>query len=136
MDAIERERSAPAQRAPGPTGLRRLRLKFGDPYLESAFRADLFRHNLGNIRFAFLAGIALWVAWGLLLNPRMLALSDQRIDTLMRFAVFIPMLVVGIALSFTRSFARTWEWVSVAIATATPLIWGFSVSQILTLPAE
>src|SRR5262245_41348908 len=36
--------------------LRRLRLRFDDAFLESAFRADQFRHNLGNIRFAFLAG--------------------------------------------------------------------------------
>src|SRR5262245_55487179 len=60
--------------------LRRLRLRFEDPFLEARFRADQFRHNLGNIRFAFIAGIALWVSWGLLLNPQMLALSDQRID--------------------------------------------------------
>src|SRR5688500_18376140 len=47
--------------------LERLRLRFRDPALESAYRADRFRHDLGNIRFAFLAGIALWVTWGLLL---------------------------------------------------------------------
>ena len=33
-----------------------LRLRFRDPALESAYRADRFRHDLGNIRFAFLAG--------------------------------------------------------------------------------
>ncbi len=49
--------------------LERLRLRFRDPTLESAYRADRFRHDLGNIRFAFLAGIALWVTWGLLLRP-------------------------------------------------------------------
>jgi class 3 adenylate cyclase len=136
METIDREGSTPAEGSPGRFALRRLRLKFDDAYLESAFRADLFRHQLGNIRFAFLAGIVLWVSWGLLLNPRMLALADQRIDTLMRFGVFIPMLVAGVALSFTPFFARTWEWISVAIATATLLVWVLYVSQILTLPAE
>jgi class 3 adenylate cyclase len=136
MDAIDKERSTPAERPSGRAGLRRLRLRFADPYLESAFRADQFRHNLGNIRFAFLAGIVLWVAWGLLLNPRMLALSDQRFDTVMRFAVFIPMLAVGLALTFTRYFQRMWEWITVAIAMATLLVWVFYVSRILTLPAE
>ena len=58
--------------------LRKLRLRFDDAYLESAFRSHNFRHNLGNVRFAFLAGIGLWVLWGVLLNPRMLALSDQQ----------------------------------------------------------
>ena len=116
--------------------LERLRLRFRDRALESAYRADRFRHDLGNIRFAFLAGIALWVTWGVLLRPRMLALSDQRLDLLMRFGVFIPMLVVGFGLTFTRFFGRVWEWVSVAIAGATLLFWVFYVSRISTLPLE
>ena len=134
MDAIER--STPAERPPGLLGLRRLRLRFSDSYLESAFRADHFQHNLGNIRFAFLAGIALWVSWGLLLNPQMLALSDQRIDVLMRWGVFIPLLVVGLALTFTPLFARLWEWIAVAIAVATLLVWVYYVSRVQTLPLE
>jgi class 3 adenylate cyclase len=134
MDAIEA--STPTKSPPGPLDLRRLRLRFPDPSLESAFRADYFRHNVGNIRFAFLAGIALWVSWGLLLRPHMLALSDQRLDAVIRFGVFIPMLIVGLGLTFTPFFARVWEWVSVAIAVATILVWVFYVSQVLTLPAE
>ena len=114
----------------------RLRLRFGDPVLESAYRADRFRHNLGNIRFAFLAGITLWVAWGLLLRPYMLALSDQRLDVVMRFGVFIPMLIVGLGTTCTRLFERVWEWLSVAIAAATLLLWVFYVSRISTLPPE
>ena len=116
--------------------LGRLRLRFRDPGLESAYRADRFRHDLGNIRFGFLAGIAIWVAWGLLLRPYMLALSDQRLDVLMRFGVFIPLLIVGLALTYTRFFGRVWEWVAVAIAAATLLFWVFYVSRISTLPAE
>ena len=134
MDAIEA--STATKRSPGPLDLRRLRLRFPDPSLESAFRADYFRHNVGNIRFAFLAGIALWVSWGLLLRPHMLALSDQRLDAVIRFGVFIPTLIVGLGLTFTPFFARVWEWVSVGIAVATILVWVFYVSQVLTLPAE
>jgi class 3 adenylate cyclase len=135
MDGIEtstpeRERSGWRLR------LQRLRLRFRDPGLESAYRADRFRHDLGNIRFGFLAGIAIWVAWGLLLRPYMLALSDQRLDLLMRFGVFIPMLIVGLALTYTRFFGLVWEWVAVAIAAATLLFWVFYVSSISTLPAE
>ena len=123
----------------GPTWrlrLQRLRLRFRDPTLESTYRADRFRHDLGNIRFAFVAGIGLWVAWGLLLRPHMLALSDQRLDLVMRFGVFIPMLIVGFGLTYLRSFGRIWEWVSVAIATATLLCWVYYVSRISTLPLE
>ena len=135
MDEIEM--STPAEEpSRWSVRLARLRLRFRDPGLESAYRADRFRHNLGNIRFGFLAGVAIWVTWGLLLRPYMLALSDQRLDLLMRFGVFIPMLVVGLGLTYTRFFGRVWEWVAVAIAAATILFWVFYVSRVTTLPAE
>jgi len=129
-------RPTPAESSPGLLGLRRLQLRFRDPLLESEFRADQFRHNLGNIRFAYMAGIVLWVSWGILLRPHMLALSDQRIDAVIRFGVFIPMLMVGLGLTFMPFFHRVWEWVSVAIAVVTVLVWVLYVSEVLTLPAE
>jgi class 3 adenylate cyclase len=135
MDTIETS-TLGRERSQWRLRLQRLRLRFRDPALESAFRADRFRHNLGNIRFAFLAGIALWVTWGLLLRPYMLALSDRRLDMVMRFGVFIPMLIVGLGLTYTRFFGRVWEWLSVAIAAATILFWVFYVSRVSTLPAE
>jgi class 3 adenylate cyclase len=116
--------------------LQRLRLRFSDPALEAAFQAERYRHNLANIRFAFVAGVALWIVWGLLVRPYMFVLADLRLDAVMRFGVFIPMLVVGFVLTFTRLFERIWEWVSVAIATATLLLWVFYVSNVLTLPLE
>src|SRR5207247_2842014 len=66
------ETSTQAEQRP-PFSLDRLRLRFRDPALESAYRDDRFRHNVGNIRFAFLAGTALGVVWGLLLRPHILA---------------------------------------------------------------
>ncbi len=129
--------SSPAEeRSSWPFGLDKLRLRFRDPALESAFEADRFRLNLGNIRFAFLAGVALWVSWGLLLRPYIFALSDLRLDATMRYGVFIPILIVGLGLTFTPFFARIWELVAVAIATATLLLWVYYVSHVLTLPPE
>ena len=119
-----------------PLGLERLRLRFRDPALESAFRSEQFRHNLANIRIAFLAGIGLWISWGVLLRPQIETLSEQRLDFVMRWAVFIPILVVGLALTFTPFFGRIWEWVAVGVATATLLAWVFYTSQVLTLPLE
>src|SRR5215217_445299 len=135
MSDIDTSR-APEGRFRAPLGLDRLRLRFGDRRLESAFREEQFRHNVGNIRFAFLAGIALWISWGVLLRPQIEVLSELRLDLLMRWAVFIPILLVGLALSFTRFFGRIWEWVAVAVATATLLAWVFYTSQVLTLPLE
>jgi class 3 adenylate cyclase len=116
--------------------LDRLRLRFRDPALEAAFRDDRFRHNVGNIRFAFLAGIGLWISWGLLLRPHMLALADRRLDLIMRFGVFIPMLLVGFGLTFTPLFRRIWQSLTVVIGGATILLWVYYVSHITTLPAE
>ncbi len=119
-----------------PFSLDRLRLRFRDRALEDAFREDRYRHNIGNIRFAFLAAIALWVGWGLLLRPHILALADLRLDAIMRFGVFIPMLLIGFGLTFTPLFRRIWQGMSVVIATTTILLWVYYASHILTLPAE
>src|SRR5437763_9331815 len=119
-----------------PLSLQRLRLRFRDHALEAAFRDDRFRHNVGNIRFAFLAGIGLWVAWGLLLQPHILALADRRLDTIMRFGVFIPLLLVGFGLTVTPLFRRIWQSMTVVIAALTLLAWVYYASNILTLPAE
>jgi hypothetical protein len=116
--------------------LARLRLRFGDPALEASFREDRFHHNLGNVRFAFLAGIGLWIGWGPLLRPYMLSIADLQLDARYRFGLFIPLLVFGYAFSYTRLFSRVWEWASLAIAIATLVIWVFYSSRILTLPAE
>ncbi len=116
--------------------LTRLRLRFRDPALESAFREDRFHHNLGNVRFAFIAGIGLWITWGLLLRPYMMSIRDQQLDAQFRWGLFIPMLVLGYAFTYTRLFRRVWEWTSFALVVATLVIWVFYSSQILTLPAE
>ena len=116
--------------------LTRLRLRFSDPALESAFREDRFQHNVGNVRFGFLAGIGLWIGWGLLLRPYMLSIRDLQLDARFRFGLFIPMLVLGYAFSYTRLFRRVWEWTSFASVVATLVIWILYSSQILTLPAE
>jgi class 3 adenylate cyclase len=135
MDEIET--STPVEEgSAGPLGLGRLRLRFRDPALEAAFREDRFRHNVGNIRFAFLAGIALWIVWGLLMQPHILALADRRLDTIMRFGLFIPLLLTGLGLTFTPLFRRMWQSMTVVIATLTLLLWVYYASNILTLPAE
>src|SRR2546423_15529673 len=73
--------------------LKRLRLRFRDRALESTFRDYRFHLNLGNVRFAFVAGITMWIFWGILMRHYILALADQRLDIVMRFGICIPILV-------------------------------------------
>ncbi|HXJ66617.1 MAG TPA: adenylate/guanylate cyclase domain-containing protein [Actinomycetota bacterium] len=113
-----------------------MRLRFRDDALEAEFREDRFLHNIGNIRFAYLAGIALWIVWGLLLQPHILALADRRLDTVMRYGVFIPLLVIGFGLTFTPLYRRLWQSMTVVIAALTLVLWVYYASNILTLPAE
>jgi class 3 adenylate cyclase len=119
-----------------PVAPDRLTLRFPDRELESAFRADFFRHNLGNLRVALLAGAVLWVVFGFVLRGYILAGADKRVDVVMRYGVFIPILLIGLGLSFSRVFERIWEWVVVVLTITTLLAWVYYVSQVLTLPAE
>jgi class 3 adenylate cyclase len=114
----------------------RLTLRFRDPQLEAAYRADSYRHNLGNIRFALLGGAVLWVVWGVVLYPHLLALADKRVDLIMRYGVFVPVLLIGFVLSFTRWFERIWEWVAVGVVLVTIVAWVYYIEQVLTMPAE
>src|SRR5207247_1012199 len=132
LDNVTSDAEAPRE----PVRLARLLLRFRDRDLESAFRADYFRHNIGNLRFAFLGGILLWIIWGLFLDSHILSLADQHLDRLMRYGVFIPLLAVGFALSYTPFFRRAWEWVALAVAAASLVLWVYYVAHIVTLPAE
>lgn len=111
-------------------------LRFLDPELEDAFRADYFRHAVSNFRFGLAAGIFLWASSIPILHPNILAVADRSLDLAMRFGVFIPLLVVGIVLSFTRFFERIWEWVTLGIALGTMGAWVYYIGQVLTIPPE
>jgi class 3 adenylate cyclase len=134
---VEREGANTAEVGePEPAILHPLTLQFRDRQLESAFRADYFRHSLGNLRFGFLGGVVLWVVWGLILHDHLLARADQSFDLAMRYGVFIPILLLGLGLSFTPAFERVWEWAVGALAVVTVLAWVYYDTQVLTLPAE
>ena len=132
-DAVAAEQAPAAQER---VAIDPITLRFRDPELETAFRANYFRQNLGNIRFAFLGGVALWILWGLVINPYLLAVADKSFDLYMRLGVFIPLLLIGVGLSFTRNFERHWEQVTTVIVILTILVWVFYNSQVLTVPAD
>ncbi|MDQ4006259.1 MAG: hypothetical protein M3135_08185, partial [Actinomycetota bacterium] len=131
-----RQETSKSQSSLAPVRLRPFSLRFLDPDLEAAFRADYFRHAVSNFRFGLVAGVVLWAASAVILYPRILAVADKSFDLAMRFGVFIPLLLVGIALSFTPFFERIYEWVAVGIAVATIGAWVYYVAQVLTIPAE
>jgi class 3 adenylate cyclase len=135
MERLHEARSAVG--SPGePMPARRFRLRFRERDLEAAFERQSFDHNLVNLRFAFLTGIGLWLMWGVFLRGHLLSIDDQRLDVVMRYGAFIPLLVAGLGLSFAGFFRRVWEWVVVASAVATLLLWIYYAAHIVTLPTE
>lgn len=48
----------------------------------------------------------LWVLWGLLLHEHLLVLADRSFDLATLYGIFIPLLLLGLALSFIRAFER------------------------------
>jgi class 3 adenylate cyclase len=119
-----------------PVVLHRATLRFEDPELEESYQRDFFRHNVANLRFAFLGGIALWIVFGFVIDGYLLVQADQTIDLVMRYGVFVPLLLVGLGLSFVKGFDRVWEWVAGGIVIVTIVLWVYYNTQVLTMPVD
>jgi class 3 adenylate cyclase len=119
-----------------PVALDRLTLRFRNPGLEAAYNKDFYQHNLGNLRFAFLGGVALWVLFGFVIDGFLLVQADQTFDLVMRYGVFTPLLLVVFGLTFLRGFERMWEWVAGGVVIVTLLLWVYYNTQVLTMPVD
>ncbi len=129
--------------SPRPTGeiapvgsgdLDRLTLRFRDAQLEAGFRTVLYRDVIGSVRAAFLLGIATWALWGLVI--RQLDLDAPDLDLAIRFLVLIPILVVGLVITFLPFGQRIWEAEAVIVLVLTALIWTLYVSSISGVPFD
>ena len=115
-------------------GLHPITCRFRDPALEAEFRAQNFKNNLTGLRVAHGLGILLWVVWGFLLRGDLGADSD--FDLKMRYGVFIPIILVSLAFSFTSVYPRVWQLASGAAILATGIFWVVYVSAIDVMPVD
>jgi class 3 adenylate cyclase len=106
----------------------------GRPRRGGGFRDQNFQANLIHVRIAHVLGIVLWVVWGLLVRGDLGA--DQAFDVKMRYGVFIPLILVSLAFSFTNMYRRVWQPASAAIILATGFAWIIYVSAIDTMPID
>jgi class 3 adenylate cyclase len=127
-----RLRLSAARRAAGE--LHPVTCSFGDPALEAGFRDQNFQANLIHVRIAHVLGIVLWVVWGLLVRGDLG--PDQAFDLKMRYGVFIPLILVSLAFSFTDVYRRVWQPASAAVILATGFAWISYVSAIDTMPID
>ena len=113
-----------------------LRLRFRDPPSRRRSGGSL-PLNLGNVRFAFLAGIAFWIGWGILLRPYMLALSDLQLDAHHPVRCVHPDAARRLRAHFTPLLpARLGMDCRSRSPSRRIVIWVYYASHILTLPAE
>jgi class 3 adenylate cyclase len=141
--SVPRIVNADPRPSPSPTGeiasvgsgdLDRLTLRFTDARLETDFRAALYRDVIGSVRAAFLLGIATWALWGLVI--RQLTLDAPDLDLIIRFLVLIPILVVGLVITFLPFGRRIWEAEAVLVLVLNALIWTLYVSSISGVPFD
>src|SRR6266508_1164518 len=108
--------------------------RFGDPGLEAGFRDQNFQNNLTQVRIAHVLGVGLWVVWGLLVRSDLGA--DRAFDLKMRYGVFIPIILVSLAFTFTNAYPRVWQRASAAAILATGFAWISYVSAIDAMPID
>jgi class 3 adenylate cyclase len=112
----------------------RVTLRFRNRALERSFQAAFAQQNLPNLRVGHALGVILWIVWGALIRGHM---GDQReFDFAVRYGVFIPIVLIGLAMTFFPGYPRVWKWEVMAVLLATSLTWIVYAPQITGLPAD
>ena len=74
------------------------------------------------------------MVWGLLVRGDLG--PDERLDLEMRYGIFIPIILVSLAFSFTSVYRRVWQAASAAAILATGFAWISYVSLIDAMPID
>ena len=132
---IEKRRTEPSFATDEAAGkLDRLTLRFASEPLEAAFRSHFFHTVIGSVRAAFLLGIATWAVWGFMI--RQFELEQPDLDVAVRLGIFIPALVVGLALTFVPFAERIWEPEAVVVLLVSGLAWALYMVVIGGMPFD
>jgi len=109
-------------------------LRFGDDTVEQAFRRDFFASVIGSVRAGYLLGIATWAAWGLMV--RQLQLQAPDLDVFVRFGILIPVLVVGVLVTYLPIAGRIWEVEAVLVVVLNGLVWTLYATSLAGIPFD
>ena len=115
--------------------LRPLSLRFVDPKTERRYRADHFRDVLPFIRFAHVLGLSVWIAFGLLAQ---LVLDGRpaATDAVLRYGIGVPIVAVGLAVTFTRWYPRRWRFALAVVLVASGVAWSTHHLAVPDAPAS
>ena len=98
-------------------------LRFVDQRLGDSFQRDYFADNLPYIRLAHLLGIFMWAVFGLLARYLLHDDAGGTADLVLRFGVGIPIVLVSLALTYTRWYPRYWQPILASVLFANGLLW-------------
>jgi class 3 adenylate cyclase len=98
-------------------------LRFVDQRLGDSFQRDYFVDNLPYIRLAHVLGIFMWAVFGLLARYLLHNDASGTADLVLRFAVGIPIVLVSLALTYTRWYPRYWQPVLGFVLLANGVLW-------------
>ena len=126
---------SPVGDAGAPAGaLDRRTLRFVDPALERAFGDSFFRSSLPSVRLGHVLGAALWVVWGFIV-PDFLA-EQRSLDLVLRYGVFVPLALGGLALTFARGYRRIWQLETAAVILVSGVAWIAYTDVIRNVPFD
>jgi class 3 adenylate cyclase len=98
-------------------------LRFVDQRLGDSFQRDYFADNLPYIRLAHVLGIFMWAVFGVLARYLLPNEASGTADLVLRFGVGIPIVLVSLALTYTRWYPRYWQPVLGFVLLANGVLW-------------
>jgi hypothetical protein len=101
--------------------MNRWTLRFPDRELERAVLDDYFRTVRIPIRVAYLLGITIWILWGLVV--RWFLVDERTFDVVVRYAVLIPLLVAGLAMTYLPGLQRFFQVEIAVLVVLTGAVW-------------
>jgi class 3 adenylate cyclase len=98
-------------------------LRFIDRRLGDSFQRDYFADNLPYIRLAHVLGIFMWAVFGVLARYLLHDDAGGTADLVLRFGIGIPIVLVSLALTYTRWYPMYWQPVLGFVLLANGVLW-------------
>jgi adenylate cyclase len=134
MSEVSPHRDGAATQGHTTAPMDRWTLIFPDRELERAFLDDYFRTVRIPIRVAHLLGIAMWILWGLVV--RWFLVDERTFDVVVRYAVLIPLLVAGLAVTYLPGWQRFFQVEIAVMVVLTGAVWIAYTGSLTEMPFD
>jgi len=114
--------------------MRPLSLRFVEDRMERRYQEAHVRDVLPYIRFAHVLGMIAWALFGPLAQ-RVLEGDDAVMDAVLRYGIGIPVIAVGLALTYTRWYPDHWQMAMAVLLFASGAAWSLHHILVPSAPA-